>query len=200
MNRRIFVLRHGETYFNVEQKLQGHCNSPLTPRGRAQAEAMGKALAGLIDLKHLVLFASPLGRALQTAEIVCAELGIVASRIIRDERLMEFNLGLWEQRTVPALKSQHPELLDARDWYLHAPEGESFGEVRSRLESWLNELPPEGDILVVSHALTGAVLRGMLQQFNYDDTWQQDLPQDAFYWFEEGAVHRVDCSGALAAS
>lgn len=139
------------------------------------------------------LYASSLGRAVQTAEIVCRALGKADTPIIKEPRLMEFALGLWEQRTVPSIKEQHPELAGMGDWYLHAPEAESFDEVRARLESWLAELPPTGDIVVVSHALTGIALRGMLLDLSYQDCWRQDLPQDAFFIIEEGKVTRIDC-------
>jgi broad specificity phosphatase PhoE len=193
VSRRFFVLRHGETHFNVEQKLQGHCNSPLTPKGRAQARAVGTALKAYLG-PEFHFYASSLGRAVQTAEIVRAALGCAETSIIKEPRLMEFALGLWEQRTVPSIKSQHPELAGAGDWYLHAPEAESFDEVRSRLASWLAELPPQGDIVVVSHALTGIALRGMLLDLSYEDCWRQDLPQDAFFIIAQGRVTRIDCT------
>ncbi|WP_203563851.1 phosphoglycerate mutase family protein [Deefgea sp. CFH1-16] len=90
MSRTIYLLRHGQTKFNLERRMQGHCDSALTELGVAQARAMGATLrAELGSLDNWQVFASPLGRTMQTAELVCAELGL-ASRCIQPEpRLIE---------------------------------------------------------------------------------------------------------------
>ncbi|MFR9721126.1 histidine phosphatase family protein [Aeromonas diversa] len=197
MTRRIMVLRHGETRFNAEQKLQGHCNSPLTGRGEAQARAVGMRLAQCLNGRPYRVYASDLGRAMQTAAIVCAELGHPAELIRPEPRVREFSLGEWEQQTVPELMAAHPELRDRRDWYLAAPGGDSIDRVRERLADWLADLPEDLDVVVVSHGLTGIVLRGMLLGLDETATWQQDLPQDAFFIIEAGQVTRIDCSSLL---
>lgn len=193
MTRRIFVLRHGQTQFNAEQKLQGHCNSPLTDKGLAQARSVGTALSGYLGERTYRVYASPLGRAVQTATIVCEQVGHCASEIVQDERLKEFALGEWEQRTIPSLVAEQPDLLSQSDWYLQAPQSESYQSVKARLLSWLNELPEDGDVVVVSHALTGAALRGALMDMSYEQVWEQDLPQDAFFMIENGVMNRIDC-------
>ena len=200
MTRKIFVLRHGQTQFNAEQKLQGHCNSPLTPKGLAQAHGVGATLSEYLKGRTYTVYASPLGRAVQTANIVCEEVGHSSSKIIEDDRLKEFSLGQWEQTTIPSLVEAKPDLLSDRDWYLKAPNAESYQSVKSRLQSWLSDLPETGDIVVVSHALTGAVLRGTLLNMTYDQVWQQDLPQDAFFMIENNTMTRVDCLVELSAA
>ncbi len=94
MSRLIYLLRHGQTRFNAEQRLQGRCNSELTDKGEAQAIAMGRRLAGeLADPARWTVYASPLGRARQTAQLVCEQLGLAADRIVWDDRLMELGMG-----------------------------------------------------------------------------------------------------------
>ena len=100
MTNRIFVLRHGETQYNAEKMLQGHCNSPLTAKGKAQALGVGLALKEHLNGKNVRVYSSSLGRALQTAHIVCREIGYPNSRIVEEPRLIEFSLGDWEQRTI----------------------------------------------------------------------------------------------------
>ncbi|MGF1761954.1 histidine phosphatase family protein [Aliivibrio kagoshimensis] len=193
MTRRVFVLRHGETQFNAEKKLQGHCNSPLTTKGTAQAHNVGASLTKYLGHQEYRVYSSPLGRAIQTAQIVCDEIGHPSSQIIEDSRLKEFMLGSWEQRTVPSLVAEMPNLLNDKDWYLKAPQAESYESVKTRLLSWLAERPESEDIVVISHALTGIVLRGILLNLSYNQVWEQDLPQDAFFKIEQGSVERINC-------
>ena len=193
MTRRVFILRHGETLFNAEKKLQGHCNSSLTPKGTAQAHSVGAALVAYLGRQSCTVYSSPLGRAVQTAHIVCEEIGYPRPQIVEDSRLKEFSLGLWEQRTVPSLIEEHPNLLNNNDWYLNAPQSESYESVKTRLLSWIVELPESGDIVVISHGLTGIVLRGILLDLSYQQVWEQDLPQDAFFKIENGSLERINC-------
>ncbi|WP_028022659.1 histidine phosphatase family protein [Enterovibrio calviensis] len=196
MSSRIFVLRHGETEFNAEKKLQGHCNSPLTEKGTAQAQSVGAVLKAYLQGSHVSVYSSSLGRALQTAHIVCEEIGYPSSEIIEEPRLKEFSLGDWEQRSIPSLVSENPYLLEKSDWYLSAPNAETYDDVKARLNAWLSELPEGEDVVVVSHGLTGIVLRGVLLGLTYEEVWQQDLPQDAFFIVEKGSVTRVNCTVA----
>lgn len=94
MSRTLYLLRHGQTRYNAEQRLQGRCNSDLTDRGEAQATAMGARLRDVLDEPaRWTLYASPLGRARQTALLVCQQLGLDSERIVWDERLVELNMG-----------------------------------------------------------------------------------------------------------
>lgn len=154
---------------------------------------MGRVLQAHLESGSYHVYSSSLGRALQTAEIVCQQLGYAAEEIIADDRLKEFSLGDWEQKTLPELQATRPALLDEADWYLQAPNGERYEQVQQRLSQWLETLPETGRFVVVSHGLTGIVLRGMLLDLDYEQVWQQDLPQDAFFKIVNGQVERVEC-------
>ncbi|EGR0931004.1 histidine phosphatase family protein [Vibrio parahaemolyticus] len=193
MTRRIFVLRHGETEFNADKKLQGHCNSSLTSKGSDQARRVGTTLKQYIENRPFSVYSSTLGRALQTSQIVCEELNYSYENLNKEPRLKEFSLGEWEQRTIPSLEQEVPNLLAQNDWYLQAPNCETYESVRERLSSWLSDVKHDEDIVVVSHGLTGIVLRGLLLGMDYTQVWQQDLPQDAFFIIEDGRITRVNC-------
>ncbi|ENV3693253.1 histidine phosphatase family protein [Vibrio parahaemolyticus] len=193
MTRRIFVLRHGETEFNADKKLQGHCNSSLTPKGSDQARRVGTTLKQYVENRPFRVYSSTLGRALQTSQIVCEELNYSYENLNKEPRLKEFSLGEWEQRTIPSLEQEVPNLLAQNDWYLQAPNCETYESVRERLSSWLSDVTHDEDIVVVSHGLTGIVLRGLLLGMDYTQVWQQDLPQDAFFIIEDGRITRVNC-------
>ncbi|EGQ8485718.1 histidine phosphatase family protein [Vibrio parahaemolyticus] len=198
MTRRIFVLRHGETAFNADKKLQGHCNSSLTSKGSDQARRVGTTLKQYVENRPFRVYSSTLGRALQTSKIVCEELNYSYENLNKDPRLKEFSLGEWEQRTIPSLEQEIPNLLAQNDWYLQAPNCETYESVRERLSSWLSYVAHDEDIVVVSHGLTGIVLRGLLLGMDYTQVWQQDLPQDAFFIIEDGRITRVNCVDAVA--
>lgn len=193
MTRKIIVIRHGQTQFNAERKLQGHCNSPLTSKGKAQALAVGTHLKSHLTHRAYRVYASSLGRAIQTAHIICDEIGFEKTNVHQDDRLKEFSLGTWEEKPLFELLDEDPALLDRRDWYLKAPKAETYQDVRTRLNDWLAEIPEQEDIVVVSHGLTGIVLRGMLLGLSYDQVWAQDLPQDAFFIIQNGTIERVNC-------
>ncbi|HAV1549598.1 TPA: histidine phosphatase family protein [Vibrio parahaemolyticus] len=193
MTRRIFVLRHGETEFNADKKLQGHCNSSLTSKGSDQARRVGTTLKQYVENRPFRVYSSTLGRALQTSQIVCEELNYSYENLNKEPRLKEFSLGEWEQRTIPSLEQEIPNLLAQNDWYLQAPNCETYESVRERLSSWLSDVAHDEDIVVVSHGLTGIVLRGLLLGMDYTQVWQQDLPQDAFFIIEDVRITRVNC-------
>ncbi|ANB96822.1 histidine phosphatase family protein [Vibrio parahaemolyticus] len=193
MTRRIFVLRHGETEFNADKKLQGHCNSSLTSKGSDQARRVGTTLKQYVENRPFRVYSSTLGRALQTSQIVCEELNYSYENLNKEPRLKEFSLGEWEQRTIPSLEQEIPNLLAQNDWYLQAPNCETYESVRERLSSWLSDVAHDEDIVVVSHGLTGIVLRGLLLGMDYTQVWQQDLPQDAFFIIEDCRITRVNC-------
>ncbi|EGR2274642.1 histidine phosphatase family protein [Vibrio parahaemolyticus] len=198
MTRRIFVLRHGETEFNADKKLQGHCNSSLTSKGSDQARRVGTTLKQYVENRPFRVYSSTLGRALQTSQIVCEELNYSYENLNKEPRLKEFSLGEWEQRTIPSLEQEVPNLLAQNDWYLQAPNCETYESVSERLSSWLSDVAHDEDIVVVSHGLTGIVLRGLLLGMDYTQVWQQDLPQDAFFIIEDGRITRVNCVDAVA--
>ena len=195
MARTLYLLRHGQTRYNAELRLQGRCNSDLTARGEAQALAMGARLAELLaEPASWILYASPLGRARQTAERVCQQLGLDKERIVWDERLVELGMGEWESRRVPELLAAHPELdLEEPDWYLQAPNGESFQSIQCRAQAWLQDEGIAKQAIVVSHGLFGAMLRGAYADLDYITTWTQELPQDAFFKLSGGRIERISC-------
>jgi broad specificity phosphatase PhoE len=195
MSRLIYLLRHGQTRYNAELRLQGRCNSDLTAKGEAQATAMGARLRDLLDdPTRWTLYASPLGRARQTAYLVCQQLGLDSDRIVWDERLVELGMGEWESRRVPELLAAHPELdLEQPDWYLQAPDGETFQSIQRRAQAWLQDERIAERAIVVSHGLFGAMLRGAYADLDYTTTWLQELPQDAFYQLQDGHITRIAC-------
>jgi broad specificity phosphatase PhoE len=104
----IYLCRHGQTEWNRAHRLQGQCESDLTPLGRAQAGAMGDLLHDLMQRdtdRPWRIVASPLRRARDTAGIIGARLGLPVEF---DDRLMELTVGEWEGRLRPTWRARIP--------------------------------------------------------------------------------------------
>ncbi|MDR4307943.1 histidine phosphatase family protein [Chelatococcus sambhunathii] len=148
----IFV-RHGETDWNVAGRLQGQTDTPLNPKGRDQADAVGRTLASAFpDLSGHVFVASPLERASETMRRVRAGLGLDPEAFAVDDRLKEMTFGRWEGSTFADIRTREPAVMKARDadrWGHRPPGGESYQDVSDRFAEFLAGL--EGPAVVVSH-------------------------------------------------
>nr|WP_250885706.1 histidine phosphatase family protein [Shewanella jiangmenensis] len=189
----LYILRHGQTEFNAERRLQGHCNSPLTPLGQAQAQAYGNRLKKLGNLDDFQLISSPLGRAMQTAALVAQTLGRDERSIIADERIKEAGLGEFEQACIPELHAANPHFANLPGWYLQALGAEPLNAIQARLQHFLRDDATPGKAILISHGITSMILRAMLQGLDDDAIWALDRPQDAFYHFSDGKLRRIEC-------
>lgn len=194
----IYLVRHGETHFNREGRLQGHVDSGLTDRGRGQAEAVAAQLKELVgDPGGWRILASPLGRTRRTAQIIAARLGVADIEI--EPRLIEVSWGDWDGRLRSELAAAYPDTFGRSNWAFHAPTGESYEAMRERLSSWLADLPREGDrrIIAVSHGVTSRVLRGLYAGLPFEAAMTLDVPQDAVFRLAQGEIRRIDCALAV---
>ena len=192
----IYLLRHGQTVWNRAGRFQGQQDSPLTARGIAQAQAVGSLLAEVVaDQRNLHVIASPLGRAWQTAAIVCDRLGVDPSAITLEPRLAEIAYGDWEARTAEEIRAQSPEAWAYRQadkWTRPVPGGESYVEVAARLQDWLASLDAGGPVVAVGHGAAGRILRGLYLKATPEQIFAMDEPQDAFFRLSEGVETRFD--------
>ena len=190
----IFLIRHGQTEFNREGRLQGRLDSPLTDLGVEQARRMGHCLKSFIDdPAQWRLIASPLGRARQTALIVREATGL-ACEIEFDSRLAEISVGDWEGLTRAEIGAGGPG-----DWMYDAPGGEGREALESRIRQWLASIDQtDGQRrIVVSHGVTGRLLRNLYAGGGHATAWQgESPPQDAVFLLHGGVVGRVDDGAA----
>lgn len=191
----IYLVRHGQTAFNAERRLQGHVDSPLTALGVRQAQAVAGLLADLVgDEPGFRIVSSPLGRARSTADIIARRLGV--AEVEEDRRLIELSWGAWDGRLRSELEAEYPEAFGRTGWAFDGPTGESYDAVEARLADWLDSLPPEPErrIIAVSHGVSGRVLRGVYGNLPRDAAVAQGVPQDAVYRLVDGQIHRIDCA------
>lgn len=190
----ICLVRHGETEFNREARIQGRMESRLTSLGERQAVAMGSLVADLVRHQPPApwrLVCSPQGRALATARAIGEATGLA---IETDDRLMEIACGEWEGRLRSEIAHIHPEKFAGREWFFGAPGGETYEDVMARAVSFLGDLPPEPQrrVIVVSHGVMGRLMRGAYAGLSREQTIWQDVPQDACFVLQDGMIGRIE--------
>ena len=177
----LWLVRHGESLGNVADaqaqrsgagRLQLDVRDPdvpLSDTGRAQAEALGRHLAALPAVQRpTAVLCSPFARALATAQLATAELGI---RVRTDERLRERDFGAFDGMTGAGIREQFPEEAKRRDllgkFYYRPPGGESWADVALRIRSLLATEGLRNDcqrLLVVAHQAVIMVFRYVLEE------------------------------------
>lgn len=156
----VYFVRHGETDWNAEARLQGQADTDLNEKGRAQASANGRALARLIaDPAAFDFVASPMLRTRDTMERLRAAMGLDPSAYRTDSRLVEVNFGDWQGHTFPELEAVDPGCFARRhaDKWAFVPPGEgaeSYAGLAARVRPWLEGVAR--DTVCVTH---GGVLR-----------------------------------------
>ena len=159
--RRLVLLRHGQTDYNVTGRMQGHIDSVLTEAGQAQAVAVAPEVARLGPDR---LISSDLQRAVHTAEAVAAATNLPVKF---DSRLRETNLGEWQGLTVAQVEEKWPGAIAAwrSDPAYTPPGGESRIEVVRRSRPVVDELDeeyadnPQGIVVMVAH---GGMIAGLV--------------------------------------
>jgi broad specificity phosphatase PhoE len=158
----LLFIRHGETDWNREARLQGQRDIPLNALGRRQAERNGRAVAGILRCRDWRLVASPLGRSVETMRIVLAAAGRDHTPFSTEPILKEACYGEWEGLTLPEVAKRDPDGARARErdkWSFVPPAGESYSLLSDRLSPWLDAIA--GPTLVVAH---GGILRVILHR------------------------------------
>ena len=145
----IYLARHGESDWNAANRFQGHSDRPLTDLGREQA----RGLADLVAAENVeAIYASPLSRALETARIVAARIGL---EVAVDEGLREVDTGSWSGLSRAEVRERYPEgfqrwITGGAGW----EDGESYEEMAERVLAAVNRIAaahPGGRVLLVSH-------------------------------------------------
>lgn len=195
----LYVLRHGETAWNLDRRMQGTKDSALTERGRAQARAMGRALRAELAREPgpTNYLRSPLGRTLETSLIVGQELGLAPAAWRDDPRLAELCYGEWEGSSWKEIEVHTPNAL--ADWRADPagfcpPGGESHFDLRRRIQAALADIVAANTrTVIVGHGVSGAVLRGLNLGLDARAMFVLEKPQHAFFRLLHGSEERIVC-------
>lgn len=189
----ILLVRHGETHWNRQKRIQGHGDSPLTLKGIAQAQAYGRTIAPLVGPDWGIV-TSPLPRCVQTTAILCETAGLDFAAVTQDARLKEVHTGHHSGRLKAELTESELEGHGTNSWFFRCPGGETHAHMAERLSAWLRDLKSGDKVLAVSHGVAGRVLRGLYAGLDPDAALAGDSPQDAVFLLAGGTVERIACN------
>jgi phosphoserine phosphatase len=186
----IYLIRHAETIWNAERRMQGRLDAPLSPRGLQQLVALSDAMQ---RLPLAAVYASPLGRALRTAHPIAEPRGLSVQPI---DGFSEIDQGEWENRLMDDIEARDGPLL--RAWWdtpeaVRMPNGESLQDVQTRALHALNGIVGLHDresVAVVAH---GGVNKTLL-------LWALGAPL-ASYWRirqDNACINHLEVNGTRA--
>ena len=198
----IYLIRHGETHWNREGRIQGHLDSPLTARGCEQVTANGRRMMELIpNPAEFRIVTSPLGRCRRSASLIAQAFGRNDDCIEEDPRLKEHAYGAWEGLTHDEIEARDGDLWRKRSadrWNVHPPGGECYDLVAARVRNWLEEVEEADRLVVISHATTGRILRGLYAGMTREAILGLGNGHDRIHQLSDGKVHTY--VGSLARS
>lgn len=167
---RIILTRHGETEWNIERRVQGRLDSPLTEKGLTQARSLALRLR---NESIQYLYSSDLPRAFATAEEIRRELQL--ERVIPEPRIREFSFGDWEGKLWDELRQNYKDIFriwDSTPQLVQVPSGDNMYSFSEKVWEYFQELITKhrGDtICLVSHGLTLKLLVTKALGFTVDE-------------------------------
>jgi len=192
----IFV-RHGQTDWNFEGRMQGQRDIPLNDTGRGQASGNGKRLKAfleqeMIDPAGLDFVSSPLHRTRSTMELLRQSMDLPVEAYRLEDQLKEITFGDWEGFTLEELAEEEQDLILQRradKWGFVPPKGESYKMLAERIGRWL--VTVDRPSVVVSHGGVFRVLRGLLEGLDTVSVPKLDVPQDKVFVWRKDAFEIV---------
>ncbi|MEW6234111.1 MAG: histidine phosphatase family protein [Candidatus Omnitrophota bacterium] len=177
----VYFVRHGETLFNREKRLQGWRDSSLSEQGKEQARIVAEAVSALSINRAIV---SPLGRAQETAEIIRAKTGLATEN---DPHLREVSFGDFEGHTLPELDVKFPGMWEARmadKWNYRPPGGEANKDAIARAAVVIRRIEEQKDgeaLLVIAHFAINRIIFSLLADIEPDEIVRINVPHCAIY-------------------
>jgi broad specificity phosphatase PhoE len=168
----IYYIRHGETSWNAEGRLQGTQDIALNDLGRRQAAHAGNVLAELLELVRGALELPP-------------------EKYVLDDRLREIGYGVWEGSTLAEMQAADPVLYARRltaKWTMAPEGGETYAEVQARMRDWYDAV--RGDTVAVAHGGTARALMVALGIETPASAADLPIEQGAVYVFGDGGLKK----------
>ncbi|HEY2246019.1 MAG TPA: histidine phosphatase family protein [Bradyrhizobium sp.] len=192
----IYYIRHGETSWNAEGRLQGAQDIALNDLGRRQAVQSGHILVDLLaragrDKTKIPFVSSPLARARTTMELLRGAMALPPQDYATDDRLREIGYGRWEGSTLAEMQAADPAFFARRladKWRVAPVGGETYEAVQLRMRDWYDQIV--GDTVVAAH---GGTARALMVALGFETPESaSDLPvaQGAVYVFGDGGLKK----------
>lgn len=194
-NPPIYFIRHGETDWNREGRIQGQIDIPLNDAGHRQAIAISRGLKAFLGNTNIDLFvASPLTRTRQTMGHLLREFDLPETRAEIEPAMLELAFGVWEGHLFKDLKTNpdYPRDL-AKRFRWRPPQGESYEEGRERVRQWIGRL--DGPTVIVAHGAIGRCLIGLVSDLSPTNIIKAPIPQGHFCRLKDGRIDWFDREG-----
>lgn len=181
---KLILIRHGETLWNKERRLQGHQDSPLTDEGKKQIEILAAALK---DEKIDFAFCSDLGRAIDSSKIILQSHGLKA---VQRRELRERSHGIVQGMTQKQADREYPELQAQRKkskYDFRNPKGESYSDSDQRVKPFVEELKQKHanqTVLLLTHGGINRIILGQLLKLSQEEVMAIDQPHACAYFVE----------------
>ncbi len=193
----LYLVRHGQTTWNLEGRRLGHLDSPLTARGLNQAEVVGERLLREFTNGGIVrISSSPLGRAMATAVIIAKRLGISQENITTEPLLIEHHMGCWQGLTNHQIDEKYPGARKERAenrWQYVVPGGESYARVYERAVAWLATISEDRRVVAVAHEMISRTIRGAYCRLDPSSMLALHHPHNMIYRLHRGKVEEISC-------
>jgi broad specificity phosphatase PhoE len=194
-NPPIYFIRHGETDWNREGRIQGQIDIPLNDTGHQQAIALSRGLKTfLLDTEIDLFVVSPLTRTRQTMGYLLREFDLPDNRAETEPAMLELAFGIWEGHFFKDLKRnpQYPKNLEER-FRWRPEEGESYEDGRERVRQWIGRI--DGPTVIVAHGAIGRCLIGLVSDLPPAALIKATTPQGCFCRLQDGRVDWFDTEG-----
>ena len=177
----IYIVRHGETLWNVQKRLQGRTDIELNDNGRFLAKKTAEALK---SVPFTVCFSSPLQRAKETAGILLADRHVP---VREDERLIEISFGEMEglvnDGSGCGMLKNYQDFFKAPGRYVPPPGGEALSSLCRRTEQFLTDITGRAEleqetVLVATHGAAMRALLNSLREYSPNDFWGKGVPKN----------------------
>jgi broad specificity phosphatase PhoE len=185
---KVYLVRHGQTAWNVGEIFRGRADIPLDDTGRNEAKLAGEALK---DAGIHAVYSSPLSRSMETAQNIATFHNLT---VIPLDAITDISYGEWEGHNNDEMRAKYPDL--HRLWHtepqkVRFPKGESLGEVRARIMAALDGLlarHKDQNIVLVAHRVPNKVICCALIGLDNSHFWriQQDTASTNLFAYKDG--------------
>lgn len=184
----LYLIRHGQTQWNVQRRMQGRLDSALTKSGIEQAHLHGKLLKSQVKVERP--WVSPAGRTRATADIINS---YVRAPIDFEDSLLERDVGDWSGLTIDDIEADYPQAWHSRlvdPYHFRPPGGENINDMLERSSGFVRAVftGEHIEVALVTHQVMSRVIITHLLQLEPEETLQVVHPNELMYRFEFGSA------------
>ena len=195
----IIIVRHGQTYWNLEKRKQGHKNSKLTEKGKKQALKIAKFFnKNNFNLNNFILYASPLKRVIDFTKIINKNLNHkfnLKKKLKLSDKLKEHKFGLWEGKSDKEIKKLFPDQVKKRKfdkWNYKIPQGESYEILYKRVKKFINiKIEFKKNYIIFTHDMVSRVFRGYLMKYKKKKIMNSEHKNSSIFIFKKNQIKEI---------